>query len=134
MRSLALLATLMAAALPVKAGEAPAASMVAQDPLMRQIRRRMMQADGGVTTVTWVQGPNGRRMAIPLVDPSAAGASLGGAAPQGQASAAALRGLSTDKRLAAERAANAGPFHGSKGVRTPAKQLRRIEERKSWQQ
>src|SRR5437868_3809516 len=100
MRSLVLLAALTATALPVKAGEAPAASMVAQDPLMRQIRRRMMQADGGVTAVTWVQGSNGRRMAIPLVAPSAADAALGGVPAQGQASGAALSGLSPDRRLA----------------------------------
>jgi hypothetical protein len=134
MRSLVLIAALAATALPVKAGEAPAASMVAQDPLMRQIRRRMMQADGGVTTVTWVRGSNGRQMAIPLVDPSAAGAALGGASAQGQASGSALGGLSTDRRLAAERRGAAGPFHGSKRVRTPARQLHRIEEQKSWQQ
>lgn len=126
---LALAALMAAAALPAAAAETPA--VLNSDPLMKQIHHRMMQPDGGVSTVTWVKDSAGRPMAIPLVDSSVAGAALNGAAAPQPAGAGALNGLAQDHRLAAAHAKSAGAA-GKGRVKAPTKQLHKIDEQRGW--
>jgi hypothetical protein len=129
MKALLTVVLLGAAALPCRAADAGTASVVSQDPLMRQIQRRLMQSDAGISAVTWVQGPSGERVAIPLLDANSAAAPLGGAAQASAAGSGALRPLAPARGLVSPRQAAA---HQKAPLSSPAKQLRRIEERKGW--
>ena len=98
---------------------------------MKQIRHRMMQQDGGVSTVTWVKDSSGQPMAIPLVEGSQAGAPLDGVVAQPTNTVGVLNGLAPDRRLTAHRNAAAGAA-GKARVKTPTKQLHKVEEQKTW--
>lgn len=109
MKALLLLAVLMGGAAHA-AAETVSPAEVSQDPLMRQIRRRMMQSDGGVSAVTWVQGANGEKIAIPLAG-----------------SEAALRPLVPAPGLVPVEA----PAKPEK-IKPADKQLKHIEQKKTW--
>lgn len=130
MKRLFSLAVLMAAAMPSFAADSPQIA-VGQDPLTRQILRSAARPNGGVASYTSVQGADGKRVTIALVDPNAGSAALGGASAGGDGSAAALGSLAPAGELAPRKISPA-QAETSGRVKTPAKQLKRIDDRKSW--
>jgi hypothetical protein len=127
MRSWAALTILLAAVLPAAAADAPQVA-VGQDPLTRQILRSAARPNGGVQSFTAVQGANGARVVIPLVDGNS-GSALGGTPASGD-SAGALKPLSPAAGLVPKEAPASSP---RERVKASDKQLRHVDSQKRWE-
>jgi hypothetical protein len=98
---------------------------VAQDPLMRQIRIKAEKENGGITSFAAIKGANGEKVVIPLTGGS--DAPLNGGSAKGGISDP-MKALNPNAGLVAQKQGGAA----GETVKTPGKQLRRIEDKRSW--